>query len=167
MSLPELGDFSRAVVFAAPVDESFRVLLIVHQRTADPNLCDGAAELLQATIQLLARLLSCTVAWHFRRDGLGEPFNRLTDREWTVLRGLDEEAGEKQLADEMGLSPHTLHSHIKSIYRKVGVQGRLPLLLRAREAMKNLRQEKLKRCPSTINAEKVPSLPKHLAAAAG
>jgi DNA-binding NarL/FixJ family response regulator len=43
------------------------------------------------------------------------------------------------LAGRLGLSPHTLHSHIKSIYRKVGVQGRLPLLLRAQGAVRALR----------------------------
>ena len=66
---------------------------------------------------------------------LGAAFERLTDREWMVLQGLNSDAGEKQLADQLGLSPHTLHSHIKSIYRKVGVQGRLPAAARARECI--------------------------------
>ena len=71
-----------------------------------------------------------------------------------VLRGLNSDAGEKQLADELGLSPHTLHSHIKSIYRKVGVQGRLPLLLRAEEAMRGLRVGRLnqRQYPSLVSA---------------
>ena len=69
-----------------------------------------------------------------------------------VLRGLNSDAGEKQLADQLGLSPHTLHSHIKSIYRKVGVQGRLPLLLRAEEAMRGLRADRVnKRIVPVVN----------------
>jgi DNA-binding NarL/FixJ family response regulator len=87
----------------------------------------------------LGKLLACLVVWLAQPETLGSPFDRLTDREWMVLRGLNSECGEKQLADQLGLSPHTLHSHIKSIYRKVGVQGRLPLLLRAQQAMRVLR----------------------------
>jgi DNA-binding NarL/FixJ family response regulator len=94
---------------------------------------------LQAVARQLSQLLSSLVVWLARPEALGDPFDRLTDREWMVLRGLNSEAGEKQLADQLGLSPHTLHSHIKSIYRKVGVQGRLPLLLHAQQALRALR----------------------------
>jgi len=68
---------------------------------------------------------------------------RLTEREWVVLQGLMTEAGEKQLADQLGLSPHTLHSHIKSIYRKVEVQGRLPLLSKVHNVVRERRLARL------------------------
>jgi DNA-binding CsgD family transcriptional regulator len=139
MAVQHLADYTRAIVFTRAVDEYHRLLLVVHQRTEDPQLATELAEMLQLIASQLAKLLGCLVAWTSGPAKVGEPFDRLTQREWMVLRGLSSEAGEKQLADELGLSPHTLHSHIKSIYRKVGVQGRLPLLLRAESALRGLR----------------------------
>src|SRR5512146_2185357 len=95
-----------------------------------------------------------------RHGAVGKPCDRLTDREWIVLRHLDSDAGEKQLADQLNLSPHTLHSHIKSIYRKVGVQGRLPLLIRFNTALRELRN-------SSINASESASERRDLALSAG
>jgi DNA-binding NarL/FixJ family response regulator len=101
------------------------------------------------------------LAWQDSPRLLGSAFERLTEREWVVLRGLNSDDGEKQLADRLSLSPHTLHSHIKSIYRKVGVQGRLPLLLRLNTAIRELRQ-------TSINSVSAPRHePQNLAVAVG
>jgi ATP/maltotriose-dependent transcriptional regulator MalT len=133
------AEFPRATVYSQPLDGGHRMLLVVHQRANDGQLSASNAEVLQAVAGHLGKLLTCLLIWISRPEALGAPFDRLTDREWMVLRGLNSECGEKQLADELGLSPHTLHSHIKSIYRKLGVQGRLPMLLRAQEAIRGLR----------------------------
>ena len=134
-----LGGYPRATVFTHSIDDTYRMLLIVHQHAGAPHLSAGMTEILQATSQQLGKFLECLTIWMARPQHFGEPFNTLTDREWMVLRNLNSDAGEKQLADQLSLSPHTLHSHIKAIYRKVGVQGRLPLLLKAQESMRNLR----------------------------
>jgi DNA-binding NarL/FixJ family response regulator len=125
------------------------MFLIVHQRVDQVGLSAGVTDTLLMAVRQLAKLLKCVVASHCHPDTLGGPFDRLTDREWVVLRGLNSDQGEKQLADRLNLSPHTLHSHIKSIYRKVGVQGRLPLLLRLNEAIRDLRT-------TTINTHSSP-----------
>src|SRR6185436_2782033 len=70
---------------------------------------------------------------------LESPFTDLTKREWMVLCGLDSDEGEKEIAHRMHLSSHTLHSHIKSLYRKIGVRGRLALLKRFRAAWREYR----------------------------
>ena len=57
----------------------------------------------------------------------------------TLALGLCSDASEKQMADQMHISHHTVHSHIKSIYRKVGVQGRIPLLRLADDTLRGLR----------------------------
>jgi DNA-binding CsgD family transcriptional regulator len=142
-----LGASGRATVFTHSIDEDHRMLLIVHQRTDDPHLSAGMTDILQLVAQQLGKLLESLVIWMARPELFGTPFNDLTDREWMVLRNLNSDAGEKQLADQLGLSPHTLHSHIKAIYRKVGVQGRLPLLLRAQEAMRDLRLSRVSSRP--------------------
>jgi len=138
LATQSVSESPRAVVFARAIDDHHRMLLIVHLQH-DSHLSDVTAGLLQLIAVQLTKFLACLMTWNARPQDIGGPFQRLTDREWVVLRGLNSDAGEKQLADELGLSPHTLHSHIKSIYRKVGVQGRLPLLLRAENAMRNLR----------------------------
>ncbi len=137
------ADYPRATVFSQAIGEGHRMLLILHQPAANPTLTEGMTEVVQLIAQLLAKFLGCLVAWSAKPQTLAGPFSRLTDREWNVLRGLESDAGEKQLADRLGLSPHTLHSHIKSIYRKVGVQGRLPLLMLAESFLRDLRAERL------------------------
>lgn len=134
--------FSHSIVFAHTLEEGYRVLLIVHQRASE-SLPADITEILQLVAQQVGKFLGCLMLVTSQPRALGSAFERLTEREWMVLQGLNSDAGEKQLADQLGLSPHTLHSHIKSIYRKVGVQGRLPLLLRAQEASRELRISRL------------------------
>jgi DNA-binding CsgD family transcriptional regulator len=154
-----LASFRRATVFTHIISERHRMLLIVHQRGGDPLLSAGLSEALHLVARQLGQFLECLIVWMACPADLGEPFERLTDREWNVLRFLSSDAGEKQLADQLGLSPHTLHSHIKAIYRKVGVQGRLPLLLRVEDALRVLRLSRLEArstiMPTGMSAQKV------------
>ena len=138
-SAGSLGGLGRATVFTHSIDEAYRMLLIVHRCAGDPHLSADLTDILQLVAQQLGKFLEPLVIWMARPELFGKPFSGLTDREWMVLRHLNSDAGEKQLADQLGFSPHTLHSHIKSIYRKVGVQGRLPLILKAQRAMRELR----------------------------
>ncbi|HEY6889903.1 MAG TPA: LuxR C-terminal-related transcriptional regulator [Solirubrobacter sp.] len=48
----------------------------------------------------------------------------LSERERTVLRHLATDRSERQIAAELYLSFNTVHSHVKSIYRKLGVSSR-------------------------------------------
>ncbi len=139
MAVQGLGAFPKALVFARTIDERHRMVLLVHQRADDHGLSAHTTDALLMVAGQLSKLLKCLFALNAGPQVLGQPFERLTEREWVVLRGLNSDDGEKQLADRLSLSPHTLHSHIKSIYRKVGVQGRLPLLLRLQNAMRDLR----------------------------
>jgi DNA-binding CsgD family transcriptional regulator len=46
----------------------------------------------------------------------------LTPRECDVLRLLALGCTYEQVADRLGVSPHTVTSHIKNVYRKLGVR---------------------------------------------
>jgi DNA-binding CsgD family transcriptional regulator len=151
--------FPKALVFARTIDEHYRLCLIIHQRGGQTAPSTTQTDSLIMVAGLLAKLLGCMLAWQDRPEILGSEFERLTDREWVVLRGLNSDDGEKQLADRLSLSPHTLHSHIKSIYRKVGVQGRLPLLQRLSTSIRELRRLQIN-TPARVQA-------KNFAAAAG
>jgi two-component system NarL family response regulator len=56
----------------------------------------------------------------------------LTRREQDILRGLAEGLTSKRLAEKLGLSPHTVRSHIKRIYEKLHVHSKLEAVLWAR-----------------------------------
>lgn len=53
---------------------------------------------------------------------------RLSKTEWGVLGKLLERNTERQIAQSIGRSPHTIHVHVKSIYRKLMVSSRKQLL---------------------------------------
>ena len=60
----------------------------------------------------------------------GEP---LSERELTVLRLLRGGMSEREIARELYVSFNTVHSHVKAIYRKLGVSSRAEAVARARE----------------------------------
>jgi LuxR family transcriptional regulator, maltose regulon positive regulatory protein len=70
-----------------------------------------------------------------RAAGIGVPATGtdLTDRELTVLRLLTGGSSEREIGQELFLSFNTVHSHVKAIYRKLGVSSRAAALARARE----------------------------------
>lgn len=58
----------------------------------------------------------------------------LTPREKDVLTGLASGVTEKQLAASLDLSPHTVHSHVKNIYRKLHAKSQAEAVGRAKRA---------------------------------
>jgi LuxR family transcriptional regulator, maltose regulon positive regulatory protein len=54
----------------------------------------------------------------------GAPNGQLTERELDVLRLLDDERSASELGKLLYIAPSTIRSHIKSIYRKLGVSSR-------------------------------------------
>jgi len=63
------------------------------------------------------------------RDHLPEP---LSDREISVLRLLGGSLSQPEIASELGISAHTVKSHARAIYRKLGVSTRDEALEEAR-----------------------------------
>jgi hypothetical protein len=145
-----LAGYPLATVLTGWIDERHHLLLVVHRMEEQPPLSGEPLETLGLVARQLGRCLECLMIWLTRPRALGDPFDQLTNREWTVLRRLDSEGSEKEVAGQLGMSPHTLHAHIKSIYRKVGVRGRLPLLYRVDHLMRSLRQRKVDRFLAAI-----------------
>lgn len=61
---------------------------------------------------------------------LSPAFDGLPPRLQDTLRALARGLGEKQIAAELGLSPHTVHDHVKRLHRHFGVASRGELLAR-------------------------------------
>ena len=66
--------------------------------------------------------------WSIRRRG-----GPLSSRELVVLRLLGGALTERDIARELYLSHNTIHSHTRSIYRKLGASSRSEALAHARE----------------------------------
>ena len=59
--------------------------------------------------------------------------NGLSERELTVLRLMRGTLSERDIGRELYLSHNTVHSHVRSIFRKLGVSSRQAAIDRARE----------------------------------
>jgi ATP/maltotriose-dependent transcriptional regulator MalT len=65
-----------------------------------------------------------------RPEGLIEP---LTDRELTILRLLPAPSSLRELASDLFVTPNTLKTHLRAVYRKLGAESREEAVIRARE----------------------------------
>ena len=54
----------------------------------------------------------------------------LSGRELQVVRGVFDDRIESAIATELGISPHTVHTHFDRLHRKLGVATRTGLVLR-------------------------------------
>ncbi len=68
-----------------------------------------------------------------RADEIGDRPGALTAREHAAVRALASGKGNKQLADSLGVSESTFKSHLRAIYRKLGVRTRVQAVGRARQ----------------------------------
>jgi DNA-binding CsgD family transcriptional regulator len=57
----------------------------------------------------------------------------LTERELEIARGILEGRSNKELAGELGISENTTRNHIYNLYRKLGIQKRLDLVVLVRK----------------------------------
>ncbi|MEX0777220.1 MAG: helix-turn-helix transcriptional regulator [Phycisphaeraceae bacterium] len=55
---------------------------------------------------------------------------RLSQREQQIARMILDDFKELRIAREMGLSVHTVHTHLERLYRKLGVSSRVQLVVR-------------------------------------
>jgi len=65
-----------------------------------------------------------------RQNGLIEP---LTDRELAILRLLPAPTSLRELASTLFVTPNTLKTHLRAIYRKLGAESREEAVIRARD----------------------------------
>ncbi len=75
----------------------------------------------------VVRLFHSQMEWMFDNQLPSESastFDSLTPRQQQTLRCLLSGDSEKQIANKLARSPHTVHTHVKSIYRNLGVSSR-------------------------------------------
>lgn len=55
---------------------------------------------------------------------------RLSPRELQIVHGVFDDLKESAIADNLGISAHTVHTHLERLYRKVGARGRTTMVVR-------------------------------------
>jgi DNA-binding CsgD family transcriptional regulator len=77
-----------------------------------------------ARTNTLARLKSTTIKHEIPTGVINTNFGGLSDGQRQVLRLLVQGVSEKEAAASLHISYHTVHSHVKLIYRQLGVSSR-------------------------------------------
>jgi len=124
--------------------------VVMHTVFDDPDriyqaLCRGAsgyvlknqplAELKAAVLEVarggapMSRAVARQVLAHFKPQPTTQA-GLLSEREQQVLEGMVDGLSDKQVAGRLGLSPETVRTHVKNIYRKLHVSSRAELLSR-------------------------------------
>lgn len=98
----------------------------------------GRAKLLAAIRELrdggapMSPRIARDVVRAFQRQGKVADRYTLSGRERQVLQCLEDGKTYKEIAGELGVSPHTVHTHIKRIYEKLHASGKADALTKAR-----------------------------------
>lgn len=87
------------------------------------NLCNGGA----AMSPRIARMVVTEL-----HDDCPDGEFVLSKREKDIFRHLEEGLSYKEMAEKLNISQHTVHAHIKKIYRKLQANGRIDALRKAR-----------------------------------
>jgi DNA-binding CsgD family transcriptional regulator len=98
------------------------VCLSLHRPWGDRTFCERERRLFDTFHR------ACTFLHEPPTDIAPALLRGLSPRLRDTLRGLAKGKSEKQLAHDLGLSPHTVHGYIKSLHRQFGVQSRGELL---------------------------------------
>lgn len=103
-----------------------RVFAVEIGVTTDAPPTAGEVEVVRASLRLLAR--RALLAFGTERS---TALSRLTSREQQVLDHLALGKSVKEIATDLGRSPHTVHDHVKSLHRKLQATSRGELIARA------------------------------------
>ena len=117
-------DQADAIWCGCPINRDVEIYFAVHRTKNQPYF---TAEERDRAAKILRQL-----KWFYRNlllsHGLGVATELLSDKERAVLKGLLTGKTEKDIAAGLNNSPHTIHIHVKSIYRKFGISSRSSLI---------------------------------------
>ncbi len=87
------------------------------------TLCNGGAPMSPRISRALVREL---------QEGHVEDQNLLSRREKEIMQRVEQELSYKEIAEQLFISHHTVHTHIKNIYDKLQAKGRKDALVKAK-----------------------------------
>ncbi len=132
--------FPRTEILVLTIHEDREHLFAALQAGAAGYLVKGApsrdiiesVSLLMAGGAPMSPIVARYVIEEFQEVKSNRDPSALTKREKDVLQGVASGLSERKLAEELQVSPHTIHTHIKKIYRKLQVSSRAEAVLKAR-----------------------------------
>jgi len=65
----------------------------------------------------------------------------LSTRERQIVRRLFGDRSEADIADDLGISPHTVHTHLERLYQKLAVGSRCAVIVRVFAAFRALQAD--------------------------
>jgi two-component system NarL family response regulator len=98
----------------------------------------GSAEIIEAIIEIkrggapMSPKIARYVLNELKNSNSGQSNTTLSDREKEILAGIANCLSEKMLAEKLFLSQHTVHSHIKNIYKKLHATTRTEAIMKAK-----------------------------------
>jgi DNA-binding CsgD family transcriptional regulator len=78
----------------------------------------------------------------------------LSPREIQITQLVFQDRKELAIAENLGMSPHTVRSHIERLYRKLGVRSRVDLILRVTGTFLALTEQGHDACPPICGKRK-------------
>jgi DNA-binding CsgD family transcriptional regulator len=138
MHLAPTGD-AQFCEFSRPLGNEWTLNLSIHSREEGLTTVQVAA--FHQIAAMIHSALECVLVKQEDNRQIGGKFSDFSAREWDVCRRLEGPEGEKQIADTMMCSPHTLHSYVKGVYRKLHVQSRLEVIHSLKTARHEIRKQ--------------------------
>ena len=86
-----------------------------------------------ATFQAAHTCVGCSARCNITNNEVWHELSRhlrLSPREVAILKGFLEDKKEVAIAASIGISPHTVHTHVERLYRKLQVHDRCMAILR-------------------------------------
>lgn len=115
-----------AIVALGPPSEGRVLIVQIAAIGEDASLPANTAQGLRALLPSIHRRTIQTIGGE-----RAESTQWLTEREQVVLEHLSLGKSVRQIAEELGRSPHTVHDHVKSLHRKLGASSRGELIAKA------------------------------------
>ncbi len=109
---------------AAPLGRSMVVYVAMTEAGIQASPLEAAV--LRGTVPVLARRAIISIGGQRSRHA-----NWISPREQVVLDALVLGKSVRQIAEDLGRSPHTVHDHVKSLHRKLNASSRGELIARA------------------------------------
>ena len=81
-------------------------------------------EAVRNTCAYVGRRILCDHQWQEVRRGLA-----LSKRQFEIVQRLSDDMTEAVMAEELGVSQHTIHSHLTRLYAKANARSRLQLVI--------------------------------------
>lgn len=104
-------------------------VVVLHRAAADGPFAPRSVRL----VQYFQRELRPHVSRSLTLAGIGAEYDALPPQLRRVLQCVLEGDGEKQVADRLGISRHTVNRHVQRLYGRFGVHSRGELMYRCRD----------------------------------